>query len=109
MSEARLFLLQRGSAAVLGLCVAVHLVTLVLAVQAGLSAEAILGRTRGQFGWLVFYGLFAAAAAVHAPIGLRAVLRETAGWKGQGADLALLAFGALLLAAGWRAAWAVFA
>ena len=50
MSAARrqslLWLAQRASAAVLALCVVVHLVTMIVAVRGGLTAAEILGRYR---------------------------------------------------------------
>jgi fumarate reductase subunit C len=99
---------QRASAAVLALCVVVHLVTIVYAVRNGLSAAEILGRTRGSGPWLVFYLLFVAAVAVHAPIGLRNIVSETFGWRGRSLDCAMLLTGILLATWGVRAAWAVF-
>lgn len=101
--EAWLWLAQRASAAVLALCVAVHLATIVLAVRGGLSAAEILGRTRGSLAWGTFYATFVVAVAVHAPLGLRTVLAEWAGWRGRGVD-ALLAFLAIALAAAGFAA-----
>ena len=100
---------QRASAAVLALCVTVHLATLVYAVQGGLSAAEILARTRGNFAWLAFYTLFVLAVTVHAPIGLRAVLGEWLGWRGRSRDAALLLFALLLAWMGMRAVLAVFA
>ena len=38
--ESRLWLIQRASAVVLGLCVVVHLITIIFAVRSGLSAAA---------------------------------------------------------------------
>ena len=108
-SETLLWLAQRASAAVLALCVSVHLVTIVYAVRGGLTAAEILGRTRGNAAWLAFYALFVIAASVHAPIGLRAVLTEWLRWRGASRDVFLLAFGALLLFIGARAVLAVFA
>jgi fumarate reductase subunit C len=102
-AETWLFVAQRASAVVLAVCVAVHLAVIVYAAQAGISAAAILGRTRGAFGWMTFYGLFVAAIAVHAPIGLRAILRESTPWRGATLDLAVLAFAVLLLGLGLRA------
>jgi fumarate reductase subunit C len=101
-TETRLWLAQRASAAVLALCVGVHLVTLIVAVRGGLSAAAILGRTRGSFGWAAFYALFVLAVSVHAPIGLRTVAAEWLGWRGGAADAAcmLVAVALLLLGAG---------
>jgi fumarate reductase subunit C len=109
VSAARLFLLQRASAAVLAVAVLVHLATILLAVRGGLTAGEILGRTAGNLAWLAFYLLFVVAAAIHAPIGLRAILREWAGWRGRSCDVAMALFAALLLLLGLRAAWAVYA
>ena len=72
----RLFLLQRVSAAILAPLVLAHLVVIFYATAQGLSAAAILGRTRGSGGWALFYGLFVLAAAVHGAIGVRNVLAE---------------------------------
>jgi fumarate reductase subunit C len=107
-SETTLWLAQRLSAAVLGVCVLVHLATIVYAVRGGLSAEEIFARTRGNHGWLAFYALFVLAAAVHAPIGLRAIAIEWLGWRGRSRDVALAFFAALLVWMGLRAALAVF-
>jgi fumarate reductase subunit C len=107
--ETLLWLAQRASAALLALCVLVHLATIIWAVQGGLSAAEILARTRGSFAWLGFYTLFVLAVAVHAPIGLRPVLGEWLGWRGRSRDAALLAFAVLLAALGMRAVLAVFA
>ena len=111
MSAARtqslLWLAQRGSAAVLALCVIVHLATMIVAVRGGLTAAEILGRTRGSAAWALFYGLFVAAVAIHAPIGVRSVVAEMRGGHGRGIDAAMLAFAVALLALGLRAVAAV--
>jgi len=107
-SEAILWIAQRASAAVLALCVAVHLATIIYAVQGGLSAAEILGRTRGNHAWLAFYTVFVAAVSVHAPIGLRAVLLEWLRWRGASRDIALALFAGLLAWMGMRAVLAVF-
>ena len=72
--ETLLWVADRASTAVLAVCVLVHLVTIIYAVRSGLSAAEILGRTRGNLAWLVFYAVFVVAVAVHAPLGLRSVL-----------------------------------
>jgi fumarate reductase subunit C len=108
-TQTLLWIAQRASAAVLALCVAVHLVTIVYAVQGGLSAAEILGRTRGSAAWLGFYSLFVLAVTIHAPIGLRPVLGEWLGWRGRSRELFLLAFAAFLAWAGMRAVLGVFA
>jgi fumarate reductase subunit C len=105
---ALLWAAQRASAAVLAICVLVHLVTMVLAVRGGLSAAEILGRTQGSTGWFAFYLLFAAAVSVHAPIGLRSIAAEWTGWRGRGLDLATLAAALALFAWAVRAMWGVF-
>ena len=100
---------QRASAVVLAVCVAVHLVTIVYAVQGGLSAAEILARTRGNAAWFAFYSLFVLAVSVHAPIGLRAVLGEWLGWRGRSRGLFLLVFSGLLAWLGMRAVVGVVA
>ena len=93
----------------LAICVAVHLATIIYAVQGGLSGAEILARTRGNGAWLAFYLVFVAAAAAHAPIGLRAVFLEWLGWRGRSRDVFLLLFAGFLAVMGVRAAMAVFA
>ena len=87
----------------------VHLATVIYAVQGGLTAAEILGRTRGSAAWLAFYSVFVVAAAIHAPIGLRPVLGEWLRWRGASREVFLVLFSAVLLATGMRAALAVFA
>ena len=100
---------QRASAAVLALCVVVHLATIVYAVRGGLSAAEILGRTRGNGAWLAFYTLFVLAVSIHAPIGLRSILSEWLGWRGRSCDLSLLILALIVAWMGLRAVLAVFA
>ena len=107
-TQSALWIAQRASAALLALCVAVHLATVIYAVRGGLSAAEILGRTRGNTAWLAFYAVFVIAASVHAPIGLRVVLAEWLRWRGASRDVFLLAFAVLLLVLGMRAVYAVF-
>ena len=107
-TQSFLWLAQRASAAVLAVCVVVHLATMIYAIRGGLSAAEILGRTRGNAGWLAFYSLFVLAVAVHAPIGLRAVLGEWLRWRGASRDFALLALAMLLAGLGMRAVLGVF-
>jgi fumarate reductase subunit C len=106
--EALLFVAQRASAAVLGVCVAVHLATIVYAVRGGLTGAEILARTQGSPALALFYGIFVVAVAIHAPIGLRSVLREHMGWRGAPLDFGLAAFAFLLVWLGWRAVGGLF-
>jgi fumarate reductase subunit C len=107
-TEARLWAAQRISAMLLGVFVTVHLITIFYAMRGGLSADEILSRTRGNLGWLLFYTLFVIGAAVHGPIGLRAILAEWLSWQGRVVDALLVTFGITLGVLGFRAAWAVF-
>jgi fumarate reductase subunit C len=102
-SETLLWVAQRASAAVLAVCVLVHLATIIYAVQGGLSGAEILARTRGNTAWFAFYTVFVLAVAVHAPIGLRAVLAEWLGWRGRARDFALIAFAVVLAGMGLQA------
>ena len=107
-AQTLLWVAQRASAAVLALCVTVHLATMIYAIRGGLSAAEILSRTRGSAGWFAFYALFVLAVAVHAPIGLRPVLGEWLGWRGRSRDAVLLALAMALAGLGMRAVLGVF-
>ena len=107
-AQTRLWLAQRASAAVLAICVAVHLVVIIYAMRGGLSAAEILGRTHGNLGWLAFYSIFVLAASVHAPIGLRSVCMEWLRWRGRSLEVFLGLFALLLLVTGMRAVLSVF-
>jgi fumarate reductase subunit C len=100
---------QRVSAMVLALCVLVHLVTLIYAIRGGLSAAEILARTHASAAWGVFYAVFVIAVAVHAPIGLRAILHEWSGMRGATLDIIVAIVALVLLVLGMRAVWAVAA
>jgi len=107
-AETWLWIAQRASAAVLALCVLVHLVTIIYAVRHGLTGAAILGRTRGNGAALAFYCVYVLAIAVHAPIGLRTLCQEWLGWRSASLDRFALALALALFAFGLRAGWAVF-
>jgi fumarate reductase subunit C len=98
--ETRLWVAQRASAALLALCVAVHLATMIVAVRGGLSAADILCRTRGSVGWGAFYAVFVVAVSIHAPLGLRTIAGEWLAFRGRAADVAFALFGVALLALG---------
>jgi len=107
MLDLRLYLLQRLSALVMAPLVLVHLGVMVYAVQGGLTAAEILGRTEGSAGWAAFYGLFVLAVSVHAAIGLRVIAAETLRLRGAPLSLLTVAVFAVLLLLGARAVWAV--
>jgi len=101
--EIRLFQMQRLSALVLAPLVLGHLALIVVVSGEDLSAAAILERTRGSWALGLYYGLFVFVAAIHAPIGLRAILREWTAWSGRSLDGAMVLFGLALLVLGGRA------
>ena len=109
MLDARLFLLQRATAVLMGPLVLIHLAVIILAVRGGLDAAEILLRTRGSWVWGAFYGLFVIAASVHAAIGLRVIGFETFGGSRRTLDVATIGIAAVLTLLGLRAVFAVVA
>jgi fumarate reductase subunit C len=103
-----MFIAQRLSAMVLAFAVTVHLATILYAMRGGLTAGDVLARTRDNGWFLAFYIVFVVAVAIHAPIGLRNVLREWTQWRGRSLDIVLALFMLLLLGLGLRAAFAVY-
>lgn len=103
--DATLWVAQRASAFVLAACVVVHLATIFYAIRSGLTAASIVERIHASIAWPAFYVVFVIAAAVHAPIGLRAIAAEWAGFRGRRADLATAFVAIALLALGLRAVW----
>ena len=107
-AETLLWVMQRASAAVLGLCVLVHLGTMIYAVRGGLTAAEILSRTRGSAAWLAFYTVFVLAISLHVPIGLRTVLGEWLGWRGAVRSGLLFLFALAIAFTGMRAVIGVY-
>ncbi len=108
-SETLGWLAQRVTAAILAVCVAAHLVTVIMAVQGGLTAREIVARTSGDEAWLAFYSVFILAAAIHAPIGLRAILKESAGWSNKALHWMMIVLFAVICVLGFRAVWGLYA
>jgi len=107
MLTVRLYMLQRITALLMAPLVLGHLAVMIYAVQGGLSAAEILGRTQGSIAWLLFYGGFVIAVSVHAAIGLRVIVHETLGLKGTLLEVITWAVAAGLLGLGLRAVMAV--
>ena len=103
----RLYILQRVTAMIMAPLVLAHLFVIFYATSRGLSAADILGRTRGSVGWGLYYGVFVAAAAVHAAIGVRTVAVEWGRFAKRGADMVMWSVGGALLVLGLRAVAAV--
>ena len=94
------FVLQRASAAVLALCVVVHLATIIYAVRHALTADAIVARMHASAFWPAFYVVFVVAVAIHAPLGLRTIAEEWLSLRGPVIDVVLAAFALVLLGGG---------
>ena len=105
--EAALWVAQRGTAVILAVCVAVHLVTIIYAVRNGLSAGEILARTRGSVGLAAFYSVFVISAAIHGAIGLRTIAAEWLGFRGDAAEVTMTLVGLALTVLGLRGVYAV--
>lgn len=100
-------MLQRITALIMAPLTLGHIAVMIYAVQGGLSAEEILGRTQGSVFWFVFYGSFVLAVALHAAIGLRVILHEMAGLNGRSLTVATWGIAVVLLAMGTQALIAV--
>lgn len=107
MLDLRLYMLQRVSALLMAPLVLGHLAVMIYAIQGGLSAAEVLGRTQGSLIWFLFYGLFVVAVSVHGAIGLRVIAFEWGGLKDRALDAFMWAVGLVLFALGARAVWAV--
>lgn len=107
MTEARLFALQRITAMLLGPMVLIHLAVILYAVRGGLTAQEILARTSASALWPLFYLVFVVGVAIHAPIGLRNVLREWTALPARAIDVSMIIFAGLLALLGLRAVYAV--
>lgn len=106
--ETKLWVWQRLSAAVLAVCVIIHLIVIVYAVQDGLTAEEIITRVSGNFLWLGFYSVFVIAIAVHAPIGVRTILKEMTSISPRATHMIMATFSIVILAMGFRAVIGLF-
>src|SRR5215510_585644 len=103
----RLYVWQRGTAALMVPLVLVHVAVIFYATRKGMSAADILGRTRGSIAWASFYGVFVVAAAIHAAIGVRNILTEWSPLEDRRAGIFAIVFGIVLLLLGLRAVTAV--
>jgi fumarate reductase subunit C len=99
---------QRLSAIVLAIAVLVHLGTIIYAVQGGLSGAEIVARVAGNGSWLAFYVVFVAAVAIHAPIGLRAVLIEMTPLPARAVDVVVTVALVGIAWTGWSAAFGLY-
>lgn len=107
MLNLRLYMAQRITALLMAPLVLGHIAVMIYAVQDGLSAAEILGRTQGSVMWFLFYGTFVIAVSIHAAIGTRTVLHEWANVKGALLTIITVLIGISLFTLGARAVWAV--
>jgi fumarate reductase subunit C len=103
----RLYLWQRATAALMVPLVLVHIAVIFYASRNGMTAADILSRTHNSIVWASYYGLFVAAASIHAAIGVRNVLTEWSPLTDRRAGRLALMFGLVLAALGVRAVFAV--
>jgi fumarate reductase subunit C len=103
----RLYVWQRATAAVMVPLVLLHIAVIFYATRKGMTAADILSRTQGSIVWATYYGLFVAAASIHASIGVRNVLSEWSPLTDRRAGLLAVTFGLLLAVLGARAVFAV--
>lgn len=103
----RLYIWQRLTAAIMLPLVLLHIAVIFYASRKGMTAADILARTRGSIVWASFYGVFVAAAAIHAAIGVRNVLTEWSPLEDRGAGMFGIVCGIALLILGLRAVAAV--
>lgn len=101
------YMLQRLSAFFMIPFVLVHLILMIYAIEGGLTASEILGRTRGSIFWGSFYGIFVAAASLHGALGVRTVLSEYFVISSSTLLLTTIAIGTFLSSFGFFAVYAV--
>ncbi|AWZ19850.1 hypothetical protein RTM1035_18630 [Roseovarius sp. TM1035] len=107
MLDLRLYMAQRLSALVMAPLVLGHIAVMIYAIQGGLSAAEILGRTQGSLLWFLFYGTFVIAVSVHAAIGMRVIAHEWLRLRGIALGMLTWSICAALVALGLSAVFAV--
>jgi len=106
VTQVRLWYWGRISAMALAFFVLVHLAVIIYAVRGGLTGTEILARTHGNLAFGLFYAAFVLACAVHVPLGLARILRESV-LSERAANLVSALFAALVLVLGLRAVYGV--
>ncbi len=94
---------QRLTAALLVPLILGHVGFIGYAVIGGLDATDVATVTQDSIGWALYYGLFVVTVSIHAPIGLRNVVRTWTPWRGVVLDYAMIAIALALLVTGARA------
>ena len=99
----RLYIWQRATAALMAVLVPIHIAVIFYATRQQLTAADILARTHGSALWASYYGLFVAAASIHASIGVRNILTEWTPLDDRGAGWSATVFGIVLALLGLHA------
>ena len=99
----RLYVWQRATAALIAPLVLVHIAVIFYATRKGMTAADVLSRTHNSIVWASYYGLFVAAASIHASIGVRNVLTEWSPLGDRGAGLLAIVLGVALALLGFHA------
>jgi fumarate reductase subunit C len=99
----RLYVWQRATAALMVPLVLVHIAVIFYASRQDMTAADILSRTHGSMVWASYYGLFVAAASIHASIGVRNVLTEWSPLDERGAGWCAVVLGVALALLGFHA------
>jgi fumarate reductase subunit C len=107
VTQVRLWYWGRISSMVLAFCVLVHLAVIVYAVRGGLSGAEVLARTHGNWAFGLFYAVFVLACAVHVPLGIARILRESVRWRESTINALCILFALLLLVMGLRSVYGV--
>ena len=103
----RLYMIQRGSAALMVPLIALHIWLIYYATAKGLTAADVMYRTRGNWGWGAYYTAFVLLATMHAAIGIRGVLADWTALDRPALDTTAMLFAVVLLTTGLRAVAAV--
>jgi fumarate reductase subunit C len=99
----RLYVWQRATAALMAVLVPIHIAVIFYATRQQLTAADILSRTHESALWASYYGLFVAAASIHASIGVRNILTEWSPLDDRGAGWCSVFLGIVLALLGFHA------
>ena len=102
-----LYMLQRLSAFLMIPFVLVHIVLMIYAIEGGLSASEILGRTRGSTFWGLYYGIFVFLVSLHGSLGLRTILNESSNFSSRTLTALTISVFLFLLLLGFFSVYAV--
>ena len=106
--ETFIWLLQRLSAIILSACTIIHIITIINSVKIGLTSADIINRIGANYGWFIFYLIFVLSASIHAPIGIRSILKESTNASNVTITLITIIFAILLVSLGIWSIWGFY-